>query len=183
MSGLRWRKNSDSRVGCQAGSEDSSVQYRAAAAQIVGWIKERVCRCFGPQDRPGPRILMVRGSRIAGEIAKTLRRYRLNIELVERPALLEDACRIRPALIVSDLSISGISEMEDALRLHQLLPDCKVMLFSGQGLRRSNLPRESELELVHIIERLCSDPFSGQVLWLDLARLIQAVPRHRSVAA
>jgi len=127
--------------------------------------------------------MVVRGSRLAGEMAKTLRRYRLNIELVERPALLEHACRLRPALIVSDLSISGISEMEDALRLHQLLPDCKVMLFSGQGLRRAILPRESELELVRTIERLCSDPFSGQVLWLDLARFIQAAPRHRSMAA
>ena len=127
--------------------------------------------------------MVVRGSRIAGEMARTLRRHRLNIEIVERQALLEYACRSRPALIVSDLSISGISEMEDALRLHQLLPDCKVMLFSGQGLRRASLPRESELELVRTIERLCSDPFSGQVLWLDLARFIQAVPRHRSMAA
>lgn len=127
--------------------------------------------------------MVVRGSRIAGEMAKTLRRYRLNIEQVERPALLEHACRVRPALIVSDLSVSGISEMEDALRLHQLLPDCKVMLFSGQGLRRASLPRDSELELVRIIERLCSDPFSGQVLWLDLARFLQAVPRQRSMAA
>lgn len=127
--------------------------------------------------------MVVRGSRIAGEMAKTLRRYRLNIELVERPALLEHACRMRPALIVSDLSVSGISEMEDALRLHQLLPDCKVMLFSGQGLRRSILPPESELELVRTMERLCSDPFSGQVLWLDLARFIKAAPRQRSMAA
>lgn len=126
---------------------------------------------------------MVRGSRIAGEIAKTLRRYRLNIEVVERPALLEHACRIRPALIVSDLSLSGISEMDDALRLHQLLPDCRVMLFSGQGLRRASLPPESELELVRTIERRCSDPCRGQVLWLNLARFIQTVPRHRSMAA
>ncbi|HKW25285.1 MAG TPA: hypothetical protein VJN48_05840 [Terriglobales bacterium] len=146
-------------------------------------IKERVRRCLGPQDGPGPRIMVVRGSRIAGEMAKTLRRYRLSIELVERPALLEHACRARPALIVSDLSVSGISEMEDALRLHQLLPDCKVMLFSGQGLQRASLPREAEPELVRIIERLCSDPFSGQVLWLDLARFLQTVPRYRSMAA
>jgi hypothetical protein len=159
------------------------VDYSAAAAQMVERIKERVRRCLGPQDRPGPRIMVVRGSRIAGEIAKALRLYRLNIELVERSTLLEHACRVRPALIVSDLSVSGISEMEDALRLHQLLPDCKVMLFSGQGLRRASLPRESELELVRTIERLCSDPFSGQVLWLDLARFLQAVPRHRSMAA
>ena len=84
---------------------------------------------------------------------------------------------------MSDLSISGISEMEDALRLRQLLPACKVMLFSGQGLRRTSLPRESELELVRTIERLCSDPLSGQMLWLDLARFVQAAPRHRSMAA
>lgn len=127
--------------------------------------------------------MVVRGSRLSGEMARILRRYRLNIELVERPALLEHACRTRPALIVSDFSMSGMSEMEDALRLHQLLPESKVMLFSGQGLRCSSLPRESEVELVRTIERLCSDPFSGQVLWLDLGRFIQAMPRHRSMAA
>jgi hypothetical protein len=127
--------------------------------------------------------MVVRGGRIAGEMVKTLRRYRLNIEVVERPSLVDYASRVRPAMIVSDLSVSGISEMEDALRLHRLLPDCKVMLFSGQGLRRATLPRESELELVRTIERLCSDPFRGPVLWLDLARLLQAVPRHRSMAA
>lgn len=159
------------------------MQYSGAAAQMLGQLKERVYRWLGPQDRPGPRIMVVRGSRIAGEMAKALGRYRFNIEQVERPALLDYACRVRPALIVSDLSVSGISEMEDALRLRQLLPDCKVMLFSGQGLRRASLPRDSELELVRIIERLCSDPFSGQVLWLDLARFLQAVPRHRSMAA
>ncbi len=47
----------------------------------------------------------------------------------------------------------------------------------------ASLPPGSELELVLTIERLCSDPSRGQVLWLDLARLIQAVPRRRSMAA
>lgn len=120
---------------------------------------------------------------MAVEMARIFRRHGLNIEMAERMALLEQARRTQPALIVSDLSVSGISEMEDALRLRQVLPACKVMLFSGQGLRRSSIPRDSELELVRIIERLCADPLSGQMLWLDLARFVQAVPRHRSMAA
>lgn len=127
--------------------------------------------------------MVVRGSGMAVEMARILRRHGLNIEMAERMALLEQARRTQPALIVSDLSVSGISEMEDALRLRQVLPACKVMLFSGQGLRRSSIPRDSELELVRTIERLCADPLSGQMLWLDLARFVQAVPRHRSMAA
>lgn len=146
-------------------------------------IGEALRRCLGLQRRPGARILVVRGSRMAGEMARVLRCYGLNIEMTERGSLLEHARRSQPALIVSDLSISGMSEMEDALRLRQLVPACKVLLFSGQGLRRPTLPRESEFELVHTIERLCGDPASGQMLWLDLARFLQVVPRQRSVAA
>jgi CheY-like chemotaxis protein len=159
------------------------VQYRAAVSRRLGEIRETLRRCFGQQHTPEPKILVVRGSRIAGEMAKLLKRHGANIEMADRPGLFDVARRTQPALIVSDLSISGISEMEDALRLRQLLPACKVMLFSGQGLRRTSLPRESELELVRTIERLCSDPLSGQMLWLDLARFVQVAPRHRSMAA
>lgn len=120
---------------------------------------------------------------MAREMARVLRSYRLNIELVERPALLEHARHNQPVLIVSDLSVSGISEMEDALRLRQLLPACKIMLFSGQGLRRAVLPRESEAELVRTIERLCDHSCGGQMLWLDLARFMHSRPWHKSVAA
>jgi ActR/RegA family two-component response regulator len=120
---------------------------------------------------------------MAGEMARILRRHGLHIETAERVSLVEHARRTEPTLIVSDLSVSGISEMEDALRLRQTLPACRVMLFSGQGLRRSSIPRDSEVELVRTIERLCADSYGGQMLWLDLARFIQAVPRHRSMAA
>jgi CheY-like chemotaxis protein len=149
----------------------------------LGQLGERLRRCLGLQRRPGARIAVVQGSRMAWEMAKTLRRYGMNIDMVERPGLLDYARRIQPALIVSDLSVSGISEMEDALRLRQALPGCRVMLFSGQGVKRSAIPRDSEAELVRTIERLCGDTQSGYMLWLDLARFIQAVPRHRSMAA
>lgn len=160
-----------------------NVQYRAAVSRRLGQISERLRRCFGQQHRPEPKILVVRGSRMACEMAKLLKRHGANIEMADRPALFDLARRTQPALIVSDLSISGISEMEDAVCLRQLLPDCKVMLFSGQGLRRASFPRESELELVRTIEHLCSDSLSGHMLWLDLARFIQGAPRHRSMAA
>ena len=159
------------------------MHYRAAARRMLDEIGERLRRCLGLQRRPGARILVVRGTRMAGEMARVLRRYGLNIEMAERASLLEQARRTQPALIVSDLSVSGMSEMEDALRLRQVMPACKVLLFSGQGLRRPILPRESEFELVHTIERLCSDPLGGQMLWLDLARFLQVAPQHRSMAA
>ena len=159
------------------------MQYVEAAGRILEGIRERLCRRFGLQERLGAKIIVVRGSRMALEMARILRRHGLNIEMADRLALLEHARRTQPALIVSDLSVSGMSEMEEALHLRRLLPACKVMLFSGQGLRRSSIPRDSELELVRTIERLCADPLNEQMLWLDLARFVQAMPRHRSMAA
>lgn len=159
------------------------MQYRGAASHILDRVGEKLCHCFGLRRGPGAKIVVVRGSRMAGEMARILLRHGLNIEMAEWTSLLEHAHRTQPALIVSDLSIRGISEMEDALHLRRLLPACKVMLFSGQGLRRGSIPRDSEAELVRTIERLCADSLSGHMLWLDLARFIQAVPRHRSMAA
>lgn len=161
----------------------SSVQYWAAVRRKFEESRQKLRRCLGRRHRPLPRILVIRGSLMAGEMAKVMKRYGSNIELVDRSALFDHAHRTRPALIVSDLSVSGMSEMEDALRLRHLLPGCKVLLFSGQGLRRTTLPRESELELVRTIERLCDDPLNGQMLWLDLARFLQVMPRQRSMAA
>lgn len=120
---------------------------------------------------------------MGNEMARMLKRHGLIIDLAERAVLLESARRIQPDLIISDLSISGMSGMEDAICLRQRLPACKVLLFSGQGLHRTSLPRESELELVRTIERLCADPESGHMLWLDLARFIQILPRQKSMAA
>lgn len=150
---------------------------------MLSRLGERLRRCLRRQNRSGARILVVRGSRMAGEMARILKRHGLNSELVERTSLLESARRIQPALILSDLSVGGMSEVEDAIGLRQRLPACRVLLFSGQGLRRSSIPRDSEMELVHTIERLCASPQNGHMLWLDLARLIQAVPRHKSMAA
>jgi hypothetical protein len=159
------------------------MRYTAAASRQFRHIRDILRRCLGVQHRPGPKILVLRGSRLASDLAKVLRRHGSNIDLVDHSVLFDHARRIDPALVISDLSVSGMSEMEDALRLRQLLPDCKVLLFSGQGLRRTTLPRDSELELVRTIERLCGDTLSGHMLWLDLARFVQATPRQRSMAA
>lgn len=146
-------------------------------------IGEELYRCLRRQRRPGARILVVRGSRMAGEMARIFKRYGLNSDLVERTSLLENARRTPPALILSDLSVGGMSEVEDAIGLRQRLPACRVLLFSGEGLHRISIPRASEIELVRTIECLCASPQNGHVLWLDLARFIQTVPRHKSMAA
>lgn len=146
-------------------------------------IGEGLRRCLRSQHRPGARILVVRGSRMAGEMARIFKRYGLNSDLVERTSLLENARRMPPALILSDLSVGGMSEVEDAMGLRQRLPACRVLLFSGEGLHRNSIPRGSEVELVRTIERICANPQNGHMLWLDLARFIRAVPRHRSMAA
>ena len=158
------------------------VQY-GKAGRVLNRIWQRLRCRLCPPARPSARILVVRGSRMAAEMARVLKGHGLVVDLVDRAAVLECARRTGPALIVSDLAMSRISEMEDALCLRQFLPASKLLLFSAHGLRQTSLPPESEPELVRTIERLCNDPQKGHMLWLDLARLVQVQPRQKSVAA
>ena len=48
-------------------------------------------------------------------------------------AALKIATAIRPALLISDVVMPGISGVELAITITQTLPDCKVLLFSGQA--------------------------------------------------
>jgi hypothetical protein len=137
----------------------------------------------GSGRAPGKKLLVVRGSRLAADIARLLKHHGFNADQIERATLLEHAPRLEPVLILSDVSVGGMREVEDAICLRQMLPACKVLLFSGQGLRRPALPRESELELVRTIEHLCDHAAPGQILWLDLGRFLQFTPRQKSVAA
>jgi hypothetical protein len=160
---------------------EDEVQFKAAG-QMLKWVKEALCRQFRPSAKLGIRVIMVRGSLMATELARILKRHGLMIEMVDRASLLECARRTRASLILCDLSLSGISEVEDVISLRQRLPACKVLLFSGQRLRRNSLPPGCEAELVRTIERLCND-HNGHMLWLDLARFVEGMPRRRSMAA
>jgi CheY-like chemotaxis protein len=46
---------------------------------------------------------------------------------------VEAARTTRPHLVISDVVMSGMSGIETAIRIRQCVPDCKVVLISGQA--------------------------------------------------
>jgi CheY-like chemotaxis protein len=46
---------------------------------------------------------------------------------------VERAQEIRPDLIISDVIMPDMNGIEAAIRIRQLLPTCKILLFSGQA--------------------------------------------------
>ena len=58
---------------------------------------------------------------------------------------LELARMLRPALVISDVMMPGMTGIELALTLEQLVPECKVLLFSGQAATVDLLAEAREL--------------------------------------
>src|SRR5436190_11313528 len=48
-------------------------------------------------------------------------------------AAVERAREIKPDLIISDVIMPDMNGIEAAIRIRRVLPDCKILLFSGQA--------------------------------------------------
>jgi CheY-like chemotaxis protein len=59
---------------------------------------------------------------------------------------LEIARVLRPALVISDVVMPGMTGIELALALEALLPKCKILLFSGQAATVDLLLQAREME-------------------------------------
>ncbi len=46
---------------------------------------------------------------------------------------VEVAQTLRPDMVISDVIMADISGIDAAIRIRSLLPDCKILLFSGQA--------------------------------------------------
>jgi CheY-like chemotaxis protein len=57
----------------------------------------------------------------------------LAIILYTGTAAVERARDIKPDLIISDVIMPDMNGIEAAIRIRRALPDCKILLFSGQA--------------------------------------------------
>jgi CheY-like chemotaxis protein len=58
---------------------------------------------------------------------------------------LELAAIVRPQLLISDVVMPGMTGVELAIALGELIPDCKVLLFSGQAATADLLQEARQL--------------------------------------
>ncbi len=54
---------------------------------------------------------------------------------------VEVAETLRPDMVISDVIMMDISGIDAAIRIRSLLPDCKILLFSGQAATADLLER------------------------------------------
>jgi DNA-binding NtrC family response regulator len=63
----------------------------------------------------------------------------------EGSTAIEIARRYRPALLVSDVVMPGMTGIELALAMEEIVPECKVLLFSGQAATLDLLAEAREM--------------------------------------
>jgi CheY-like chemotaxis protein len=87
------------------------------------------------QDNNGPLILIVDDEKvIADTLSIILSRAGFStMTAYNGEAALKIAAATSPELLISDVVMPGISGVELAIKITQTLPDCKILLFSGQA--------------------------------------------------
>lgn len=87
------------------------------------------------QDKSGPVILIVDDEKVIADTLSIIlsRAGFTTMTAYDGEAALKIAAAISPALLISDVVMPGISGVELAIKITQTLPDCKILLFSGQA--------------------------------------------------
>lgn len=87
----------------------------------------------GPSSKP--KVLVVDDERvIADTLAIILNQSGFDASAVYTgTAAVDRARQDRPDLIISDVIMPDMNGIEAAIRIRQLLPACKILLFSGQA--------------------------------------------------
>jgi CheY-like chemotaxis protein len=96
------------------------------------------------------------------------------IAAYDGPSALEIATIIPPDLLISDVVMPGMSGVELAMALSQSVPDCKVLLFSGQAATLDLL--SAARAAGHHFPAL-TKPVHPRLM---LGHVSQLVPRHTS---
>jgi DNA-binding NtrC family response regulator len=96
-----------------------------------------------PNDRKGPRVLIVDDEQM---IASTLAQI-LNGSGFEAKAVFSgehavpEASAFQPDVLLTDVIMRGISGIDVAMQVSEVLPACRVILFSGQASTADLLDR------------------------------------------
>lgn len=83
----------------------------------------------------GPLILIVDDEKVIADTLSIIltRAGFTTVTAYNGETALKIAAAISPALLISDVVMPGISGVELAITITQTLPDCKILLFSGQA--------------------------------------------------
>ncbi len=86
-------------------------------------------------DVKKPKVLVVDDERvIADTLAMILNQHGYEALPVYTGAqAVEQARELRPELIISDVIMPDMNGIEAAISIREFLPDCKILLFSGQA--------------------------------------------------
>ncbi|HET7872387.1 MAG TPA: response regulator [Terriglobales bacterium] len=93
--------------------------------------------------RPKPRVLVVDDERVIADTLSTI----LNQNGFEASTAysgitaVDRAREIRPELVISDVIMQDMNGIEAAIRIREILPGCKILLFSGQAATADLLER------------------------------------------
>jgi len=80
---------------------------------------------------------------------------------------VELAGELRPDVLISDVILGGITGIEAAIRISKIVPDCRIILFSGQAATADLLDRaEAEGHYFEILVK----PVHPKVLLSRLTR-------------
>jgi CheY-like chemotaxis protein len=94
--------------------------------------------------QPGkPRVLVVDDERVIADTLSTI----LNQNGFEASAVysgisaVDRAREMKPELVISDVIMQDMNGIEAAIRIREILPGCKILLFSGQAATADLLER------------------------------------------
>jgi DNA-binding NtrC family response regulator len=85
--------------------------------------------------KPGPLVLIVDDERVIADTLSIIltRAGFTTMTAYNGETALQIAIANSPALVISDVVMPGISGVELAIAITQTLPDCRILLFSGQA--------------------------------------------------
>jgi CheY-like chemotaxis protein len=93
--------------------------------------------------RPKPRVLVVDDERVIADTLSTiLNQNGFDASTAYSGVTAVDRAReIRPELVISDVIMQDMNGIEAAIRIREILPGCKILLFSGQAATADLLER------------------------------------------
>jgi len=86
-------------------------------------------------ETPRPRVLVADDEQvIANTLATILTRSGFDARATYSGETAEEmAAEWKPNMLISDVIMNGITGIEAAIQVRALLPECKILLFSGQA--------------------------------------------------